>query len=330
MDKILVFGTGSVSNELINKLNTDTVEILAFVNSNESIKDFFGYKVIVPELIETYDYDYIVIASGYVHAIEKLLGDLHVNRKKIVGYIFDDTDTYKEMAIHLETYLDERYNRSCIKRWLKADTNISRVYPATVWKDSSLLQNIEKDFVREQTVKMIADIITEKNIEGPIAELGVFRGDFTIVINRIFKDRTLYLFDTFDGFSDADLEDDETIDNKIGESSKFKDTSTELVKSRLTYKNNVIFKKGYFPDTFDLYNEKFAFVSIDLNLYQPVKCALDLFYERMQEGGYILVSDYYAPFYAGTKKAIDDWCKEHKVCIVPVADLYGSALIVKE
>ena len=40
--------------------------------------------------------------------------------------------------------------------------------------------------------------VYRQNIEGAIAELGVFRGFNASVMNHFFPDRKLYLFDTFD------------------------------------------------------------------------------------------------------------------------------------
>ena len=71
-------------------------------------------------------------------------------------------------------------------------------------------------------------------------------------------------------------------------------------------------------------------MSVDLNLYKPVYDALEKFYPLLSEGGYILVSDYYAPFYSGTKDAVDEFCKKFHKTLIPVSDFYGSALIIKE
>lgn len=77
-------------------------------------------------------------------------------------------------------------------------------------------------------------------------------------------------------------------------------------------------------------NQKFVFVSIDFNLYEPVKEALEIFWNSLEKGGIILVSDYSAPFYEGTKVAVDEWCKKNNKIPIPIPDYYGSVLIVKE
>lgn len=330
MENIIVFGTGSAANEFVQLVDENKVRIIAFVNSDVTVKSFCERNVILPEAVNEYEYDYIVIASGYVNKITEILLKAGIREEKIVSYIYDDAQTYSDIVKNTNVYLDKRYHRGKVMGWVKENRRIPAIYPSTLWKDQCLLSYFYKDFVREQTLSLIGGIIKEQGIGGQVVELGVFRGDFTIVLNNAFQGRKLYLFDTFEGFNAQDVKEDAAINNEAGELGKFKDTSVEYVLGRLDGRNQVIVKKGYFPETFDLQDESFAFVSIDLNLYDPVKRALELFYPRMIRGGYILVSDYLAPFYEGTKKAVDDWSQETGVKFVPVADFYGSVLIVKE
>ncbi len=329
MDKILIFGTGSVSEYIFAKLDTGKVQIIAFINSSASMDSFHGYPVISLSEIHNHDYDSILIASGYVKQIASLLSREQVPTEKIVSFIYDNAETYDNMGCEIGNYLDSAFNRSRLNNWLKSDCNISRIYPAVFWDDSHSVKDVYKDFVREQTVKLLSDLIREKKIPGEVAELGVYKGDFTVALEKLFPEKKLYLYDTFEGFSSEDVKKDKSLKNKTGESDKFKDTSVQLVLSRLTNPEKVLVKKGFFPDTFDEKNVPFSFVSIDLNLYDPVKAALDIFYPLLSPGGYILISDYYAPFYKGTREAVNKWCQENNKNIVPVADFYGSAIIQK-
>ena len=42
--------------------------------------------------------------------------------------------------------------------------------------------------------------IYKRKLDGAVAEVGVYRGEFAQYMNQAFPDRKLYLFDTFDGF----------------------------------------------------------------------------------------------------------------------------------
>ena len=62
------------------------------------------------------------------------------------------------------------------------------------------------DYVRYGTISLISEEINKNNVEGDIAELGVYRGEFSSVLNASFPERNLHMFDTFEGFNDADIE----------------------------------------------------------------------------------------------------------------------------
>ena len=44
-----------------------------------------------------------------------------------------------------------------------------------------------------------------QDVEGDLAELGVYQGDFAWQLNAALPERRLHLFDTFSGFSESDL-----------------------------------------------------------------------------------------------------------------------------
>lgn len=328
-DRVLVFGTGSVSEVLVEEIDYNNVDIIAFINSNTSIKEFHGYCVIQPEYIINYEYDYIIIASGYYLQIEKLLLEIGIDKDKIIGFIFDEDESYQGMSRSISEYLDIRYNRNRLQSMLKSDRLYPKLYASVIWKNNCFSQ-VDKDYVKEQLMFLLASEIERKRVQGAVAELGVFRGDFSVVMNRALPNRKMYLFDTFCGFETADVNEDDNVKNKENELLKFHDTSEELVLSRLNIQEGqCVIKKGWFPDTFDLYDEKFCFVSIDLNMYQPILKSLELFYPRVSVGGYILLSCYNAPFYEGTRKAIIDYCDRLGINFLPIPDLYGSAIICK-
>lgn len=181
--------------------------------------------------------------------------------------------------------------------------------------------------VRLATLKLLANEIKKRNIVGAVAELGVYKGEFAAEINRIFPDRNLYLFDTFEGFDQRDIE----IEKRYSNSKKgmFNDTSLDEVCSLMPYPNKIIIKKGYFPNTAYGLKEKFALVSLDADLYQPMYEGLKIFFPCMSKGGYIILHDYNNSQFCGAGEAVDQFCKENNIYVVPLCDLHGSAVIVK-
>lgn len=181
---------------------------------------------------------------------------------------------------------------------------------------------------RRDCIEKIAIILSEKNCGGAVAELGVYRGDFAKVINEVFSDRKLYLFDTFEGFPEQDIcfeIQNNLLLNKVG---KFADTSVEYVLGRMPHPENCIIRQGYFPDTtIGLDEEQYAFVNIDVDLYKPILAGLEYFWPKMVKGGYIFVHDYFSFSYAGTRKAINEFAEKYHVGFTPIGDTLSIAFV---
>jgi len=182
---------------------------------------------------------------------------------------------------------------------------------------------------RRDCLEKIAILFKEKKIPGAVAELGVYRGDFAKVINEVFPDRKLYLFDTFEGFPEKDMNyeiENHLLLNKVG---KLQNTSVEYVLNRMPYRENCIICQGYFPDTAKDLEERYAFVNIDVDLYKPILAGLEYFWPRMIENGYIFVHDYFSFSYAGTKKAIEEFAEKNNVGFIPIGDTLSIAFVKK-
>lgn len=134
-------------------------------------------------------------------------------------------------------------------------------------------------------------------------------------------DRDLHLFDTFEGLPQSDDKDDKQLFRKGQYEANY-----EEVKQYLAGYANVHIYKGYFPNTAAPINDKFfSFVSLDVDLYESTKKALDFFYSRMSKGGIILSHDYQGA--KGVKKAFQEFMKDKPEPIVEIAG--NQCLIIK-
>lgn len=205
-----------------------------------------------------------------------------------------------------------------------------------IWSESHL----EQYFIRPriQFLENYAEYCYLHNIEGACAEVGVCRGDFAAEINRVFCEKQLYLFDTFEGFDSRDLEVEQevncnytAIDAWVDDGSMaFKNTSIEMVMNRMPFPEQVTIKKGFFPETFDLHNnEQYIFVNLDTDLYQPIKDGLEIFYPRMVTGGIILIHDYYSML-LGVARAVDEFVKREHLVAFPIGDCKSIAIVKTE
>lgn len=183
---------------------------------------------------------------------------------------------------------------------------------------------------RKECLEKIAVIFENMKINGAVAELGVYRGDFAKEINRVFSDRDFYLFDTFEGFPEEDMDYEVTNNLLLNQVGKLANTSVELVLSKMPHPDKCVIRKGYFPDTAVGMEEKqFAFVNIDVDLYKPVLAGLEYFWPRIVENGYIFVHDYFSFSYAGAKKAIEEFAEKYGVGFTPIGDAYSVAFVKK-
>ncbi|MGF9642949.1 TylF/MycF/NovP-related O-methyltransferase [Paenibacillus sp. FSL L8-0502] len=217
---------------------------------------------------------------------------------------------------------------------------IANIHGESVFKQLTEELSIEKGKIidyfmslkfdtRLALLRQIADEINECGVKGSVAELGVFKGEFSKYINRVFPDRQLYLFDTFSGFDQKDIDNENKGDFSNSIAGEFCNSDVDLVLNKMMYKENCIVKKGYFPESASDVNETFAFVSLDVDLYQPILEGLKFFYPKMSDGGYIIVHDYNSTRFHGVKQAVREYCREHGVKYTPISDLCGSVAIMK-
>ncbi len=178
-------------------------------------------------------------------------------------------------------------------------------------------EKIDTDYVsftttaRDRWLSSFATTVYERGLKGNVAEGGVCEGVFARKINKLFPDRKLYLFDTFEGFDERDI----SIECEKGYSFSLAGSlalsSEEKVRSSLPHPENAVIRKGYFPETAEGIEDEFVFVNLDFDLYKPTYDGLNFFYPKMVKGGVIIIHDFFSDYYSGPKKAVDKFCEEH-------------------
>jgi hypothetical protein len=137
---------------------------------------------------------------------------------------------------------------------------------------------------------------------GDMAEVGVFEGATARIICEAKGDKTLHLYDTFDG-----LPEPAEFERRVHRAKMFA-CSLDSVKQYLAGYNAVVFYKGRFPETADAARDKrFSFVHLDVDLYESTRACFEFFYPRMVPGGIMLSHDY--SILAGVRKAVDEFAE---------------------
>jgi O-methyltransferase len=178
------------------------------------------------------------------------------------------------------------------------------------------------DYFRYATLGLAVTRVHAEEIPGAFAEVGVWRGEMSSFIHRLAPERRYYLLDTFAGFPDRDLPDD-AVDTR------FRDTSVEIVRGRVGDSPNVVIRPGYVPHTLSgLEDEQFAFVLLDLDLYEPTRHSLEFFYPRLATGAYLVVHDYNnAESRWACKRAVDEFLLDKPERVIEIGDVWGSVLL---
>ena len=294
----------------------------------------------------------IIIGAGQMGT--SVAGLLNPNRVKLLG--FGDNNPDKWSGDSAENEASVKNNEQLIKNGslpimsvesaIKLDPEMIIIGVIGEERSSQLINQIKKlgynneillltDVyelfdIRSATIHKIIEQLKEKSVLGAIAELGVFKGDTAWQLNALMPDRKLYLFDTFEGFDSTDVDVEREKKYSGAKEGDFSDTSVEKILERFSYSEQIVVRKGYFPDTADgLEHEHYAFVSLDADLYAPTLSGLEYFYPRLSSGGVIVLHDYGNSQFTGVKAAVEEYEKEHgQLIIVPLVDLHRSCVIV--
>jgi hypothetical protein len=169
---------------------------------------------------------------------------------------------------------------------------------------------------------------------GEYGEFGSHLGFITRVIYQLMDPaHTLYSFDTFEGFTKADIEIEKTIYHNNWEEGNFQPTSPETVAHYVgdgQWPQNFKTVKGWFPESFKGYEDiAWRFVHIDFDLYQPIKSGLELLWERIVPGGVCVIHDYGCYGFPGAKKAVDEFFDKVGLTPMHLGDRWGSVAVVK-
>ncbi len=193
----------------------------------------------------------------------------------------------------------------------------------------NLIREGSGDRVRTDFLLLLLREIVTRKIPGALAEIGVHRGDSARVFHHYCPERKLFLFDTFTGFAPDDLA-RESLRFGYNETTQFSDTSVDLAIRNIAPRGDAVRPiVGWFPESIPpaLRTETFAFVHIDVDLEAPATAGLEFFWPRLSPGGYVVIHDYNA--WPGLRLAVDQFCAQHHLVLVPMPDKSGSAVLAK-
>lgn len=338
MTRIICWGLGYWFDRFIKNYDQTKIEIVAITDRNleaaKAKQKAYGLKsmVIATNEITSVDFDYIVICtSDYYYDIWVGLVGSVLPREKI--YCLPNTIQLSKLVSHNVIDYEANVDTFMVLFQYSPYSNDS--------KTNHLFINSNKngkgsyDYIRISTLEFLTKQILQRNVKGGMAELGVYRGEFSGTMSTFLPDRDIYLFDTFESFDSRDTDFEKMmygeLDGVTTLNKELRATSLETAMKNMPYPDKVVVRKGYFPDTTEGFPEdvRFCLVSIDTDLYSPTYAGLKWFWERLSPGGYIMVHDYDCPPLPGVKDAVDRFAREYGVSVFPLCDTARSAVITK-
>lgn len=313
---IYVWGTGCGASELIEQgLNLECIS--AFVDSYPSSETFLGKQVFLPEQLRLGDCELLIITTRHTDAVARRCEQLGIPKSKrlFLKNNYDLSDRNASCAIAQALLGEELLKKLLPKQWI--------VPTPSHLSDSQLPKgDLSNDYVRLATLELLCRRLAD--VPGAAAELGVYRGFFARCINQLLPERKLYLFDSFEGFSE-----------EANASESFQaahaNTTIEKVLAIQPYPEKIIVKPGFFPASLEGLEENFCLVSLDVDFYQTTLDGLRYFWPRMNPGGYLLLHDWGSPNLPGVAQALCRYEREigARLPAVPLCDVGGTLVLSK-
>ena len=164
--------------------------------------------------------------------------------------------------------------------------------------------------------------LIDSGLEGDFVECGVWKGGSSMMIASVLKhrdvaDRSIYLYDTFEGMSEP-TEVDKAVGGQAAsallEAQEKEDTtsvwcysSLDEVKSNMAQTgypaDKLVFVKGKIEDTLaSNLPGRLALLRLDTDWYESTKIELQLLYPLLNPGGVLIIDDF--GHWEGAKKAV--------------------------
>lgn len=330
MMKIYMWGTGRIAGKVLDVyMKIDDIE--GFIDNSGKKDMYMGKKVFKPMEMLQLHYDAIVVANLAAESCYEQCIELGIDVSKVI-LLYNNcklTDINQNYEFMKEV-LGEKYAKIVKERY-----HIVRGVEAYGKSDFIKLVKIKdynkNDYVRIETFELAVKEIKKRNLKGNTAEAGVFRGEFAQYINAAFPDKTLYLFDTFEGF-DSDEARNELNNGNCSDAfiEAYKNTNIRQVLDKMSRLDKIVIKQGLFPDSLGQMEDRFCFVSLDMDFEESIYQGLIYFYPRLEKGGYIFIHDYNSSL-RGVESAVDRFERETGtlICKVPLCDANGTLVITK-
>ena len=313
---IYVWGTGCGASELIEQ-GLELSRIAAFVDSFPSGEIFLGKPVFLPNQLKQADCDLLIVTTRHAGAVADTCAQLGITPEKLLflknnHHLSDRNDA----CTTAQTLLGNELLKKLLPKQRIVPT------PASLADSNLPERDLSNDYVRLATLELLCRRL--EGVPGAAAELGVYKGFFARCMNQLMPERTLYLFDSFEGFAQ---------DACAAESfqAAHRNTAIDQVLSIMPRPKHIVVKPGFFPKSLDGMEEQFCLVSLDVDFAKTTLDGLRYFWPRLNKGGYLMLHDWGSPKLPGVAEALKAYEAEIGESIpgIPLCDVGGTLVLCK-
>ncbi len=179
--------------------------------------------------------------------------------------------------------------------------------------------SLDRKYTLAQLIRLTLDL------EGDVAECGVYTGGSAWLMCDAARStgKLIHLFDSFEGLSQPTA-----LDGDYWSRGGLR-ADESLVRENLKEFGNFVLHRGWIPEPFrEVAEGRFAFVHIDVDLYEPTRDATAFFFPRLSAAGIILFDDYGFATCPGARHAVDEFFAARAEPVVRLPT--GQAFIVKK
>lgn len=178
-------------------------------------------------------------------------------------------------------------------------------------------KKLDPSIINSDQIKYIVTYLANciGHLEGDVVELGCYVGETSKYISKTIEEskanKTFTVFDSFEGLPDLSKYEEGT-----GWKPRTLNTTEEILKANFEL-NKVplpIIYKSWFKDIVDeQLPDKICFAFLDGDFYTSIYDSLNKVYDKVVDGGYILVHDYKRADLPGVQAAIQDFFRERNL-----------------
>lgn len=176
----------------------------------------------------------------------------------------------------------------------------------------------------ETTYKVF--VMSLKIPDGDIAECGVYLGHtahaFCEFLETVGIDKTVHLFDSFQGFPDDLIDEEAAVSDPTTDwadlSAGAMSASESVVRRYMADVTQYEFHPGYFCDTLPQFDKPLCFIHADADMYVSTVDIIKLADRVLVPGGLILFDDYGHKNFPGVKLAVMQYLRQDRYELYPM------------